>query len=210
MWHVERLYCKRPIQCLASSKILTPHPLTAQCVSPFGAREGHTRWLERGVGVNFLEDARHSSVLYICKDFVVWHVPPACQCSRSPYFWQAAFKRSLRSDSFRSNASWKAASYFPAVLLVTVLKMEKIYTDFSYFFIINKNYVSRKIPLSSLLHPQTILCRDGFTMHASNIFCQSLASIHKLFYKNMVGMILEFSSMNTLSPWVLVNDKDDT
>jgi hypothetical protein len=25
---VERLYCKRPIQCLASSEILTPHPLT--------------------------------------------------------------------------------------------------------------------------------------------------------------------------------------
>jgi len=29
---VERLYCKRPIQCLASSKILTPHPLTARRV----------------------------------------------------------------------------------------------------------------------------------------------------------------------------------
>ena len=25
--YVERLYCKRPIQCLESSKILTPHPL---------------------------------------------------------------------------------------------------------------------------------------------------------------------------------------
>ncbi len=29
---VEQLYCKRPIQCLASSKILTPHPLTARRV----------------------------------------------------------------------------------------------------------------------------------------------------------------------------------
>ncbi len=28
----DRLYCKRPIQCLASSKILTPHPLTARRV----------------------------------------------------------------------------------------------------------------------------------------------------------------------------------
>jgi hypothetical protein len=31
---VERLYCKRPIQCLASYKILTPHPLTARRVYP--------------------------------------------------------------------------------------------------------------------------------------------------------------------------------
>jgi hypothetical protein len=38
-WHkeiihrgVEGLYCKRPIQCLASSKILTPHSLTARRV----------------------------------------------------------------------------------------------------------------------------------------------------------------------------------
>ncbi len=36
------LYCRRPIQCLASSKILTPHPLTTRrvCVPPaFGAGE---------------------------------------------------------------------------------------------------------------------------------------------------------------------------
>jgi hypothetical protein len=40
---------------------------------PFlGAGGGHTRWMERGLGggVNILEDARHSSVLYICKYFV--------------------------------------------------------------------------------------------------------------------------------------------
>ncbi len=36
----------------------------------FGAGGGHTRWVERGGGVNILEDARHSSVLYICKYFV--------------------------------------------------------------------------------------------------------------------------------------------
>jgi hypothetical protein len=29
---VEGLYCKRPIQCMASSEILTPHPLTARRV----------------------------------------------------------------------------------------------------------------------------------------------------------------------------------
>jgi hypothetical protein len=34
------------------------------------AEGGHTRWVERGRGVNILEDARHCSVLYICKYFV--------------------------------------------------------------------------------------------------------------------------------------------
>jgi hypothetical protein len=58
---VERLYCERAIQFLASSKILTPpppHPLASVYPHAFGA------------GVNLLEDARHSSVLYICKYFV--------------------------------------------------------------------------------------------------------------------------------------------
>jgi hypothetical protein len=32
---------------------------------------GHTRWVEKGGGGQYLEDARHSSVLYICKYFVV-------------------------------------------------------------------------------------------------------------------------------------------
>ncbi len=65
---VKGLYCKRPIQCLASSEILTPHPLTA-----FGAGGGHTRWGGEGVwgGFNSSEDARHCSVLYICKYFVM-------------------------------------------------------------------------------------------------------------------------------------------
>jgi hypothetical protein len=70
---VERLYCKRPIQCLASPKILIPHSLTARRVCPppaFGAGGGHTRWVERGWGVNILEDARHCSVLYIRNYFV--------------------------------------------------------------------------------------------------------------------------------------------
>jgi len=77
MWvpAVERLYCKKPIQCLASSEILTPHGPTphrqASVYLPaFGAGGGHTRWVERGWGVNSSEDARHCSVLYICKYFV--------------------------------------------------------------------------------------------------------------------------------------------
>ncbi len=65
---VEGLYCKRPIQCLASSEILTPHPphRPVSVYPPaFGAGGGHTRWVERGWGVNSSEDARHCSVLYI-------------------------------------------------------------------------------------------------------------------------------------------------
>jgi hypothetical protein len=48
----------------------TPSP-PGECVPPppFGAGRGHTRWVERGWGVR--EDARHCSVLYICKYFVV-------------------------------------------------------------------------------------------------------------------------------------------
>jgi hypothetical protein len=50
-----------------------PHP--GECVpSPpfsFGAGEGHTRWVERGWGVNSSEDAGHS-VLYIFKCFVAF------------------------------------------------------------------------------------------------------------------------------------------
>jgi hypothetical protein len=38
--NVEGLYCKRPIQWLASSKILTPHPLTAQRVCTGGRGGG--------------------------------------------------------------------------------------------------------------------------------------------------------------------------
>ncbi len=40
----------------------------------FGVRGGHTRWAERGREVNILEDARHCSVLYICKCFVLFSI----------------------------------------------------------------------------------------------------------------------------------------
>jgi hypothetical protein len=53
---------------------LTPHPphrLASVYPPPFGAGGGHTRWMDRGWGVNILEDARHRSVLYIHKYFVV-------------------------------------------------------------------------------------------------------------------------------------------
>jgi hypothetical protein len=52
---------------------IDPHPLTARRVCTFGAGGEHTRWVERGWGVNSSEDARHCSVLYIhvCKYFVL-------------------------------------------------------------------------------------------------------------------------------------------
>jgi hypothetical protein len=64
---VEGLYSKRPIQCLASSKILTPHPPhrpASVYPTAFGAGVGHTRWVEGGCGggANILEDARRCSV----------------------------------------------------------------------------------------------------------------------------------------------------
>ncbi len=66
---VEGLYCKRPIQCLASSELLTPYPLTARRVCTPGGEDILAGW--RGVGgVNSSEDARHCSVLYIWKYFV--------------------------------------------------------------------------------------------------------------------------------------------
>ena len=42
-----------------------PHRPASMYPPPaFGAGGGHTRWVERGLGVNILEDARHCSVLY--------------------------------------------------------------------------------------------------------------------------------------------------
>jgi hypothetical protein len=40
-----------------------PHRPASVYPPAFGAEGGHTRWVERGWGVNILEDARHCSVL---------------------------------------------------------------------------------------------------------------------------------------------------
>jgi hypothetical protein len=47
-----------------------PPPHRPASVYPFGAGGGDTRWVGGG-GVNILEDARHCSVLYMCKYFVL-------------------------------------------------------------------------------------------------------------------------------------------
>ena len=45
--------------------------LLGECVPPaFGSGGGHTPWVERGWGINILEDGRQCSVLYIRKYFV--------------------------------------------------------------------------------------------------------------------------------------------
>jgi hypothetical protein len=70
---VERLYCKRPIQCLASSKILTPHPLTARrvCTPPTSmwGEDTHSLHGEGGGGSIFWKTllcTLHMSTLALC------------------------------------------------------------------------------------------------------------------------------------------------
>ncbi len=46
----------------------------------FGAGGGHARWVERGWGVSSSEDARHCSVIYICKCFVEAGFYPELSC----------------------------------------------------------------------------------------------------------------------------------
>ncbi len=112
---IEGLYCKRPIQCLASCEILTSHPLTARrvCVYPpaCGAGGEHTRWVERGWGVNSSEDARHCSVLYkrVCKYFVLppLSFQPPSPTHTTPY---PAEKKSLvlrKKGSIKKQWFWR-------------------------------------------------------------------------------------------------------
>jgi hypothetical protein len=69
---VEGLRCKRPIQCLASSKILTPHRPARVYPAAFGAEGGHTNWVERGVGGQYFgrRQILLCTLLYIRKYFV--------------------------------------------------------------------------------------------------------------------------------------------
>ncbi len=70
---VERLYCKRPIQCLASSKILTPPPPTARRVcTPRLWCGGRTHSLggERGGGSIFWKTP--GTVLYFTYLSTLW------------------------------------------------------------------------------------------------------------------------------------------
>ncbi len=69
---VERLYCKRSILWLASSKMLTnhaPHRPASAYPPPLVRGEDTLAGWRGGWEVNILEDARHSYVLYIRKCF---------------------------------------------------------------------------------------------------------------------------------------------
>jgi hypothetical protein len=62
------------------------HPLTALCVLPHAPEAGGTHSPGgEGVVVNILEDASHSSVLYICKYFVELPIETKFQYSDS--YW---------------------------------------------------------------------------------------------------------------------------
>ncbi len=61
---VEGLYCKRPIQCLASSALLTPTP------SPPLVRGEDTLAGWRGGGVSIVRKTPNTALYYICKYFV--------------------------------------------------------------------------------------------------------------------------------------------
>ncbi len=97
---VERLYCKRPILCLSSSKILTPRPdpLTARRVCthpPFGAGGGHPRWVEKGVG---------RSIFWKTRDTALYSTYVNTLCCR--IFWRTTLWRT----SCTWPTSWRCAS----------------------------------------------------------------------------------------------------
>jgi len=48
-----------------------PHPPHRPASARLWCGGGHTRWVEGGGGANVLENARHSTVLYICK-YTLW------------------------------------------------------------------------------------------------------------------------------------------
>jgi hypothetical protein len=71
-----------------------PPPHRPVSVYAFGTGGGHTRWVERGWGVNILEDARHCSVLYICKYFVA---PMFVGTTTLPWMRARSFSRTRRT-----------------------------------------------------------------------------------------------------------------
>ncbi len=109
---VERLYCKRSIQCLASSKILTLHAATpsppgdCECVLPPSLVRGEDTLAGWGGewGVNILEDARHCSVLCTCGNNKHWD-----HLGKEGYIGIILFHRMNSKGSIfsrRNNALW--------------------------------------------------------------------------------------------------------
>ena len=106
---VEGLYCKRPIQRLASYRILTPHLLTARWVcTRLWCGGGHTRWVERGLGVNIWKTpdtalySTYLSTLCLIPLFLLCRIHPSSPPPQSP--WTSV-------PSWRSRPSWSLASW---------------------------------------------------------------------------------------------------
>ncbi len=106
-------YCKRPILCLASSKILTPHPPLRPA---FVAGGGQTRRVERGVGANILEDARHSSVLYLYRILFGPTIPFSDQSNLEHNYAYLSICRFCNMNSHRVLLLWNVALACEAVL----------------------------------------------------------------------------------------------
>ncbi len=69
--YLERLYCKRPIQCLAASKILTPHRPASVCVPPRLLCGGRTHSLVgEGGGGSIFWKTPDTALYSTCKCFV--------------------------------------------------------------------------------------------------------------------------------------------
>ncbi len=85
---VEGFYCKRPIQCLASSEIFAPHPLTARrvCTPPPLVRCGvrtHSLGGE-GEGGGFIVRKTSDTALYSIYVSTLWS-PASCICRKVFY-----------------------------------------------------------------------------------------------------------------------------
>ncbi len=77
-WWCSVAWCRRKIITVRGQSYVLRLPKywslnPGECVPPsFVAGGGHTRRVERGWGVNILEDARHSSVLYLYRILFAW------------------------------------------------------------------------------------------------------------------------------------------
>jgi hypothetical protein len=80
-----------------------PPPSLPGVLPPHQRRGVHTRWAERGWGVNTLEDARQCSVLYLCKYENVREIILADQ-KNSPYV-QCTLVQRVKSFRFLHKTS---------------------------------------------------------------------------------------------------------
>ncbi len=140
--YVEGLYCKRPILCLPSSKILTPHPLTARrrgCTPPppfwCGGRTHSPGGKSGRWSIFWKTPDTARSVLWIRKYFVVTYIWSFAQLHETP-----------RTGSFLSKPDF--------VKEILVIPMSNSATDTScqsVSWIIGRWFHSSQIPFKPVL-----------------------------------------------------------